>query len=981
MIDKRCPDESDDECTLSAVQTTDGLPAPGDKTASDDHRHVEPSQPERIADFRILGKLGEGGMGVVWEAEQDRPRRRVALKVMRRGHIVDDLHLRMFHREAESLARLRHPNIAAIHESGHSDDGHDYFAMELVRGETLDVWVRARPKVIDADELKLRLKVFTTLCDAVHYAHLRGVIHRDLKPSNIVVIEDTSSSMSNSSKALIPTVKILDFGLARITDADVPMTQVSEIGMIKGTLQYMSPEQARGDVEAIDVRTDVYALGVILYELLTGRRPYDVNRAALAAAVRVICENPPQPLSDSWSGIRRLDQDVETIVGKTLEKDADRRYESAAALSEDVQRYLGSRPIVAHPPSAAYRARKFTQRNRAFVVTGMSVLAALVLGLITTTWGFRTARAEAARSRQVSTFLQEMLEGVGPSVAQGADTTLLESILERTADRVDSELGDQPRVAAALHETLGQTYLEVGDYSAAEKQLPLALELKQSVYGPESPESLQATLNVGIMRYRQGHIAQAEALYRQALDGYSESGKELTAEAAAVSHSLGILLYENGRVDEAVPLLEESLEIRRAETGERSEPTFTTMTALGLARIKMGQTEEAEVLLKEVLEGRREEIGETHPHTIESVYNLAGLYTETSRFDEAEGLYLEALERMETVHGADHPKTIHVRNQVGNFYRNLGKLDVAEGHILRTLEDASSRLGEDHPQTLSVQQSLGILRYRQRRLEEAEATLRANVEDRRRVSGIDHPATLDATMSLLQVLNALSKNEEASPLAAELIDVTRARWGDDDPRTLLHLNEAGHVWAAAKEYDRAAAAYGEALEGRRRVLGPTHPHTMVSLNSLAVLKMRQDDYAAARPLIEQALEAQTAVLGPDHVDTVISLFNLAHAAKNLDDLEEAERLFIDCAERWGRTLDELHPYTIRARTSLADLLIQQERWQRAEEVLLDTATQLVADPGVPDRISRPVVERLVKVYERWGRLADAETWKTNLPAS
>jgi serine/threonine protein kinase/Tfp pilus assembly protein PilF len=972
---KTSPDPSDDDFTLSSADVTKGADQPHSESAGD-----RPAQPESIAGFRILGRLGDGGMGVVWEAEQDRPKRRVALKVMRRDHIVDELHLRMFHREAESLARLRHPNIAAIFESGHSDDGHDYFAMELVRGTTLDVWLEGRPKVVDAEELRLRLDVFRTLCDAVHYAHLRGVIHRDLKPSNIMVVDDASSS-AGSSGSHLPTVKILDFGLARITDTDVPVTEISQIGAIKGTLQYMSPEQARGDAGAIDVRTDVYALGVILYEMLTGHRPYDVNRAALAAAVQVICEEPPKPMSGSWSGTRRLDQDVETIVGKSLEKDADRRYDSAAALADDVQRYLDSRPIVAHPPSAAYRARKFAQRNRAIVVTVGSVIVALLLGLITTAWGFRTARAEAERSRQVATFLQEMLAGVGPSVAQGADTTLLESILEQTASRVESELSGQPRVAAALHQTIGETHSEIGQYDEADKHLTQALEMKRSVYGAASPETLSATVIVGILRNRQGRIADAEELYRRALDGYAAAGMEGSMEASDALHNLGILLYENGRLDEAVPLLEECLALRRAEVGERTVPTFVTATALALARIKQTRTDEAEELLSAVLEGRREVLGETHPHTIESVYNLAGLYGELSRFEDAERLYLDALDRMDSVHGPDHPKTIKVRNQIGVFYRSLGRLDEAEGFIARSLDDARNLLGDEDPLTLRVRQNFGLLRYNQQRFEDAEAIIREVVETSRRVLGPDHPATLDTTMSLLQILNGLRRADDASILAAELVDASRQRWGDDHPRTLLHLNEAGHVWAAAGEYERSAAAYQEALEGRRRLLGPTHPHTLVSLNSYAVLLMRQDDYAAARPLVQQAYDAQLEVLGPDHVDTVISLFNLAHAAKNLDEPEEAVRLFNDCIDRWGRTLGDLHPYTIRARTGLADVLIAVERWQDTEDALLETAEQLLADPQVPGRVSQPVVERLVTCYEGWGRSNDAARWRARLPAT
>ena len=327
----------------------------------DAHRAGPGQAPGSIAGYRIISKLGQGGMGVVWEAEQEHPKRRVALKVMRLEHQVDDYHTRMFQREVEILARLKHPNIGAIYESGHTDEGYDFFAMELVRGQTLGEWLASRPKLVDANELSLRLQLFLTISEAVHYAHQRGVIHRDLKPSNIIIGDQDASESHETASTGRPAVKILDFGLARITDADVQATLISEVGLIKGTLQYMSPEQARGQVDAIDTRSDVYALGVLLYEMLTGSRPYELSPAAIAEAVRVICEEPPRPLNQTWNGVRKLDADLETIIGKALEKEADRRYASAAAFASIFDPIMaiasGSGPINTRPAVSTAAAK------------------------------------------------------------------------------------------------------------------------------------------------------------------------------------------------------------------------------------------------------------------------------------------------------------------------------------------------------------------------------------------------------------------------------------------------------------------------------------------------------------------------------------------------------------------------------------------------------------------------------------------------
>ncbi len=325
--DPKRPD-ADDEGTISMsdVDSDDEATIDGDPSlpSIDD-----PQMPGSIGGFRIIGKLGEGGMGTVWEAEQAQPKRRVALKVMRRDHIIDELHAKMFRREAESLARLRHPNIAAIYESGHTDDGHDFFAMELVPGVTLDVWLASRPTAIDTTELELRLGLFRSICDAVHYAHQRGVIHRDLKPSNIIVTDDDVASGAGSSAKPALSIKILDFGLARITDADIAATMVSEIGVIKGTLQYMSPEQARGDVVAIDVRSDVYALGVILYEMLTGRPPHPCTKLTEA-----IVRKASEPVVSPRGARPETPAVLEQAVMQALAYKADDRQSSKAEIGQ-----------------------------------------------------------------------------------------------------------------------------------------------------------------------------------------------------------------------------------------------------------------------------------------------------------------------------------------------------------------------------------------------------------------------------------------------------------------------------------------------------------------------------------------------------------------------------------------------------------------------------------------------------------------------
>ena len=400
------PDEAQSRCVGD-------LAVDGGSNGSTPDGTPERQEAESIAGYHILGILGEGGMGIVWEAEHEQTKQRVALKVMRGEHVVDERHRRAFQHEAQTLARLEHPNIAALYDSGHTDDGNDFFSMEIAQGLTLDRWIAGRSHGVDGDELHRRLHLFCTVCDAVHYAHLRGVIHRDLKPSNIVISDSAPSSVDNQPGAAGPTTKILDFGLASITDSDLEATTHHEIGIIKGTLQYMSPEQARCDGETIGVQSDVYALGVILYELLVGKRPYDISQSALAEALRIICEQRPRPLKHFWTGTARLDADLVTIVGKALEKEVDRRYASVADFNHDIDNYLKSQPIAARPQSAAYRLRDLMAPTLEPLAEGAAI-ATVAVGNAVVSMVEGISRAARIRIRRPPSFMRivDRLRGV-----------------------------------------------------------------------------------------------------------------------------------------------------------------------------------------------------------------------------------------------------------------------------------------------------------------------------------------------------------------------------------------------------------------------------------------------------------------------------------------------------------------------------------------------------------------------------------------
>jgi len=865
--DRRDVDRTEPVPPDSAVEGTSPIDSEIDGTPSDGPTAAP--VPDRIGRYRIVRLLGEGGMGIVYEAEQESPRRRVAVKVVRGGREVDEMQVRMFQREVDTLARLQHPNIGAIYESGRTEDGRHFFAMELVRGDTLDVYLAARGRVASADEVRFRLALFRKITEAVHYAHQRGVIHRDLKPSNIVVTEEGAREVASSESTTawtgprLPEVKILDFGLARITEGDIQAaTLTAEVGVIRGTLPYMSPEQTLGRPELIDLRSDVYALGVILYEMLSGRRPYDLARGALVEAVRVICEVPPAPLRQTMRGVRRLDEDVETIVGKALEKEADRRYSSAAALSQDVARYLSSQPILARPPSAIYQIRKFAARNRVLVSGIAATLVALVAGIVASTlFGLREAseRREAERARhdleEVVDFQAEMLSGVDPegvgrrlmidlqqrvgdaqrrrgasdaevgeavaafaATVEGVNATnaalrlIDEEILGRAESMISGRFSNQPQIEARLRTTIGRTYSTLGLYPPAEIQLRRALTLRQEVLGGDAPETLDS------------------------LD------------------DLAGMLLSQGRYDEALPVAEQTLAARSHVLGADHQDTLASANTLAMVYTSLGRLGDAEQLYKETLSAQRRVLGEEHPHTLSTMNNLGVLYNDQRRYAAAEKQLATTLDLRRRVLGSDAKPTLSTMNNLAMTYAYEGRNAAAEKLFGEVLAIQQRVLGDEHPDTLAAMNNLALVLMNQRRFAEAESLQLRTLALRRRVLGPEHPLTLDSMTNLANVYAAWRRPDEAEKLDREVLSV------------------------------------------RVRVLGPEHPDTLVSMNNLGVLCRDAGRHAEAEPLLADALERRIRVTGFAHRDTDRVRRNLIELYRAQGRIDDMRPLVVDMLE-------------------------------------------------------------------------------------
>ncbi|MGH7180085.1 MAG: tetratricopeptide repeat protein, partial [Tepidisphaeraceae bacterium] len=800
-----------------------------------------------IGPYKLTQQIGEGGFGVVFAAQQLRPvQRRVAIKIIKPGMDSAQVIAR-FEAERQALALMDHPCIARVLDAGATESGRPFFVMELVNGVPIT-------RYCDQEHLTLRerLELFVPVCQAVQHAHQKGVIHRDLKPSNVLIALYDGR----------PVPKVIDFGIAKAMARKLTeQTMLTEIGSVVGTLEYMSPEQAELNNLDIDTRADVYSLGVILYELLTGGPPLtgaQLRGAAFDQMLRMIREvEPPKPSTrlsaaaelPSIAANRKLEPkrltrlvhgELDWIVMKCLEKERKRRYETANGLAMDLTRYLADEPVTAGAVSAAYRFRKFVRRNKGPVLAATTIALMLVAGVIGTTWGLirerrarATAEAREAETKTVLDFVENKVFAAarpeGQAGGLGHDVTLRKAV-EAALPFVESSFAQQPLIEARLRRTLGRSFWFLGDAKTAEVQYAKARATFLQHLGRDHSDTISSTHELANSYVSLGRYADAVQLYEQNRTLQEAKLGRDHPDTLSSMNNLAVSYAALGRESDAIKLREAALMLRKAKLGPNHPDTLVSMHNLANGYSAVGRDADALKLREETLLLRKVNIGPDHPDTLSSMYNLANSYSALGRYAEALKLHDETLLLKQGKLGPDHPDTFLSMMGLARAYASLGR----DADALRLFEE-----------TLAIS---------------------------RTKLGPDHPYTLSSMNNLANSYSAVGRHTQALKLYEETLLLTKAKLGPDHPETLKSMSNLAGSYRAADRHAEALKLHQETVALVKVKLGPDHPDTLQTIHNLSASYAALGRHAEALKLREETLALTNAKLGPDHPATLLSMW-------------------------------------------------------------------------------------------------------------
>ncbi|MHC4695264.1 MAG: tetratricopeptide repeat protein [Planctomycetota bacterium] len=955
---------------------------------------------EHVGPYRLLELIGEGGFGAVFMAQQERPvQRRVAVKIIKLGMNTKQVIAR-FEAERQALAMMEHPNIARVYDAGTTEIGRPYFAMELVRGVPIT-------EFCDANRLttRQRLDLLVQVCRGVQHAHQKGIIHRDIKPSNILVTLHDG----------VPVPKIIDFGIAKaMSQSLTDKTLFTGFRQFVGTPEYVSPEQAEMSGLDIDTRSDVYSLGVLTYELLTGMTPFDpqvFRNATYAEVQRIICEQEPITPSRRVSTLgadlevivdaRRTEPhtlrklirgDLDWIVMKALEKDRSRRYDTAAAMADDIRRHLENEPVSAGPPGVIYRLRKTVVRHKAavgFVVALFVVVSAFgawmtllyaeaeqernvaQANLIRAQKAEDRAETEADTASQVAQVLGGLFEVADPFRGKGGTVTARE-ILDGGVDQIREKLEEQPATQATLMDTIGSVYTNLGFFDRAEPLLKEALALRRVYLGETHSDTVSSMNSLGKSLMYDHRLSDAEALLRRAMEiGRNTLGEDHPETIASIS-SLSWTLQSGGRYAEAEPLCREALEVHRRVYGDEHPETLVAINALAWLLRSLDNFEEAETLSREALETSQRVFGEENAYTAESMNVLGALLMAQNRLSEAEPFVLRALDVRRRFLGPDHTDTLESTENLAHLLLRQRKPADAEVQYRQALAGYERVDGKEHRRTFRCLSRLCGALMAQGKFSEAEPLLERALTGLRREPGDRHRETLKCMDLRFQALSEQGRLEEAEPVLSEMLIDFRTTFDDADIRTLRWMARIGGMLRNQHRLAEAEPLLEAAYPGLRRILGDEHEETISCVYNRFWVLLEQGKLSEAEAMMRESLPVMRKAFGDQHVHTARHLASLGVACRRQDKLAEAERLLEKALPALRRERGDGNVETLYYLDEWLRVLGGENGLAKGEAMLRESLPELRAKLGNEHPTTARWMARLGVIFLHRGDFADAE---------
>ncbi len=945
---------------------------------------LEPSFPEldiyagkQIGPFQIVERIGKGGMGLVYLAKQkDLVQRQVAIKVIR-PELATKSMLARFEAERRALAIMDHPNIARVLDAGQTEFGHPYFVMELVRGVPITTYCdRAQFSPMQ------RLELMVSVCNAVQHAHQKGIIHRDIKPSNVLVTEFDER----------PVPKIIDFGIAKAIDAKFSEQSLhTDFGAVVGTLEYMSPEQAGFETLDIDTRSDVYSLGVLMYELLAGSTPIDrsqMQSIAFIELLRAIREvDPPRPstrISSTDNAFRvaanrsidlsRLQGyvrgDLDWIAMRALEKNRDRRYQTANDLSQEIQRFLQHEPVLAGPPTIRYRLSKFLRRNRSASIAMGLVLLSILVGSIATTIGWLESRrqyaiavaaqgrerearelaeqrlrdAEAAREKEmearetsdaVANFMAEMLGRANPEV-DGRTVTIADAF-SRSVDKLNKEFTDRPFIRSKLLHSIGWTYVKLGLYQDAVAVLTKSFEVYQERFGANDKLAAGLLSNLATAYRVSGNTKKAIEIGEQSLAAWASAPDARPSDQTATKVNLATSYKLAGDLKRSIEL-QESCHIEYANR-----------------------------------------LGPKHRDTLSSLSDLASAYSASGRLKDAKSAYETAREAFIETVGSEDLDTLRVSNNLGSVMNQLGRPDEAIPLLEETLVLRQKMLGEMHSHTTSTVNNLAMSYKLTNQLEKATLLFQANLAIRKKALGPTHIQTLKAMNNLGGALFSGGKTDEGIKLIEEAIEIADANELGQNSDIMALRTALVQMYGASKQTDRAFQLCKQTLGIQTAALGESHPFSMHTLHALGMIQIDRKELNDAIATLSKVFLDRKKKFGADNEDTLLSMSGLARAMGENGQAMEAENLFVDAlAIRMSKSKEDWRTCSLMA--ELGIFRFDQKRYDEAEKNLREGYEGMMKVWKSIPHESRNSVEsarkRLVELYTILDRPEDAAKYES-----